>query len=103
MWINSSYSQGGGIASNYPPAPTLALARDSNGPRRPKLVFRSATWSAFKEAVKIGCFPPRTEGAAHLPEPTATVSTSLVPVTAAQGERYAVGDIIRSAVWMTCT
>ncbi|MEU6197846.1 DUF397 domain-containing protein [Streptomyces sp. NPDC047061] len=52
-WIRSSYSQGGGDCLEVAPGhPTLTPVRDSKNPLGPKLVFRSAAWSAFVESVK---------------------------------------------------
>ncbi|MFD4502173.1 DUF397 domain-containing protein [Streptomyces sp. NPDC058457] len=52
-WHKSSYSQGGGNCLEVAVAhPTLTPVRDSKNPLGPKLVFRSAVWSAFVESVK---------------------------------------------------
>ncbi|MFF7471019.1 DUF397 domain-containing protein [Streptomyces sp. NPDC008092] len=54
IWHKSSYSAGGGddcleVTHAFP---TLIPVRDSKNPLGPKLVFRSAAWSAFVESVK---------------------------------------------------
>ncbi|MGW1621200.1 DUF397 domain-containing protein [Streptomyces sp. NPDC002172] len=52
-WIKSSYSQGGSDCLEVAPGhPTLTPVRDSKNPLGPKLVFRSAAWSAFVADVK---------------------------------------------------
>ncbi|MFD8812116.1 DUF397 domain-containing protein [Streptomyces sp. NPDC059627] len=53
-WRKSTYSGPGGddCLEVAPGHPTLTPVRDSKNPLGPKLVFRSAAWSAFVEAVK---------------------------------------------------
>ncbi|NUS90620.1 MAG: DUF397 domain-containing protein [Streptomyces sp.] len=58
LWRKSSYSntQGGSCVEVVDGIPGIVPLRDSKNPEGPALVFESATWTSFVQAVKRGEF-----------------------------------------------
>ncbi|KAK1182080.1 DUF397 domain-containing protein [Streptomyces sp. NBS 14/10] len=58
VWRKSSYSntQGGDCVEVADGIPGIVPLRDSKSPEGPALVFESATWTSFVQAVKRGEF-----------------------------------------------
>ncbi|AJT65343.1 hypothetical protein T261_3678 [Streptomyces lydicus] len=58
-WTKSSHSDrdGGNCIEVAPGIPDVVPVRDSKNPDGPALVFPTADWSSFVDAVKGGTFP----------------------------------------------
>ncbi|MDT0548337.1 DUF397 domain-containing protein [Streptomyces lonegramiae] len=60
VWRKSSYSntQGGNCVEVADGIPGIVPLRDSKNPEGPALIFETATWTSFVQAVKHGEFRP---------------------------------------------
>ena len=55
-WRKSSHSSGQGACVEVAGLHAVIAVRDSKDPDGPKLVFHTADWQAFTDAVKAGSF-----------------------------------------------
>jgi hypothetical protein len=53
-WRKSSHSSGSGACVEVADLRTVTAVRDSKDPDGPRLVFPTADWQAFTDAVKAG-------------------------------------------------